>query len=163
MPLALGEGRPDVPAPDRGRVGVCSEGRDEDTVVDGLRPPGPGLGREHRRRRAPLEGAEGEVGGGRERRLRVPRRWGRSGPTPSSSPTCTATSGSGASTGTRRTPTRDHPPKTRGVQPPAASAPSGAGAGEDDARQNRSAQRIHLKPTFRYSLLSGFRVVRPLS
>jgi len=32
----------------------------------------------------------------------------------------------------------------------------------NDARQNRSAQRIYFKPTFRYCLLSGFRVVREL-
>jgi formylglycine-generating enzyme required for sulfatase activity len=30
----------------------------------------------------------------------------------------------------------------------------------NDAAQNRSAQRIYFKPTFRYCLLSGFRVVR---
>jgi formylglycine-generating enzyme required for sulfatase activity len=30
----------------------------------------------------------------------------------------------------------------------------------NDAKQNRSAQRIYFKPTFRYCLLSGFRVVR---
>jgi len=28
----------------------------------------------------------------------------------------------------------------------------------NDARQNRSAQRIYFEPTFRYCLLSGFRV-----
>jgi formylglycine-generating enzyme required for sulfatase activity len=32
----------------------------------------------------------------------------------------------------------------------------------NDAKQNRSAQRIYFKPTFRYCLLSGFRVVREL-
>ena len=32
----------------------------------------------------------------------------------------------------------------------------------NDARQNRSAQRIYFNPTFRYCLLSGFRVVREL-
>jgi formylglycine-generating enzyme required for sulfatase activity len=32
----------------------------------------------------------------------------------------------------------------------------------NDATQNRSAQRITFKPTFRYCLLSGFRVVREL-
>jgi len=32
----------------------------------------------------------------------------------------------------------------------------------NDARQNRSAQRIYFKPTFRYCLLSGFRVVREI-
>jgi formylglycine-generating enzyme required for sulfatase activity len=33
----------------------------------------------------------------------------------------------------------------------------------NDARQNRSAQRIYFNPTFRYCLLSGFRVVREIS
>jgi sulfatase modifying factor 1 len=32
----------------------------------------------------------------------------------------------------------------------------------NDARQNRSAQRIYFNPTFRYCLLSGFRVVREI-
>jgi formylglycine-generating enzyme required for sulfatase activity len=32
----------------------------------------------------------------------------------------------------------------------------------NDAAQNRSAQRIYFEPTFRYCLLSGFRVVREL-
>jgi formylglycine-generating enzyme required for sulfatase activity len=32
----------------------------------------------------------------------------------------------------------------------------------NDAKQNRSAQRIYFNPTFRYCLLSGFRVVREL-
>jgi formylglycine-generating enzyme required for sulfatase activity len=32
----------------------------------------------------------------------------------------------------------------------------------NDAKQNRSAQRIYFEPTFRYCLLSGFRVVREL-
>jgi formylglycine-generating enzyme required for sulfatase activity len=32
----------------------------------------------------------------------------------------------------------------------------------NDARQNRSAQRIYFEPTFRYCLLSGFRVVREI-
>ena len=32
----------------------------------------------------------------------------------------------------------------------------------NDAGQNRSAQRIYFKPTFRYCLLSGFRVVREI-
>jgi formylglycine-generating enzyme len=33
----------------------------------------------------------------------------------------------------------------------------------NDWTQNRSAQRIYFNPTFRYCLLSGFRVVRELS
>ena len=33
----------------------------------------------------------------------------------------------------------------------------------NDARQNRSAQRIYFNPTFRYCLLSGFRVVREVA
>ena len=32
----------------------------------------------------------------------------------------------------------------------------------NDARQNRSAQRIYFNPAFRYCLLSGFGVVREL-
>ena len=163
LQVALREGGADVPPADGGRVGVRGASGDEDALVDGRRPGGAGdapATRRTRRSGRRCRGRSGQRPG--TTATRSWRRSGRSRPTPSAFTTCTATSGSGASTGTGPTPTRSRRWTTRRGPPTGSFRTIRGGGWWNDARQNRSAQRIYFKPTFRYCLLSGFRVVREL-